>query len=157
MDGLLVSPAGLSLIKHFEGFSPKIYICPAGYPTIGYGHVVLTWQRSAYQSREISEDEATALLRADVAIAERSVGSLITAPLTQGQFDALVSFTFNLGGGALQSSTLRRKVNRKEYDAAAKEFSKWVFGGRPPRRLRGLIERRSAEAGMFSGIIYNFT
>ena len=80
-------------------------------------------------------------------MAERAVLRLITVPLSDGQFDALVSFTFNLGSGALQRSTLRRKVNRQEYEDAALEFGKWVWAG--GRRLKGLINRRKAEAALF--------
>lgn len=93
-----VTDAGLDLIKRFEGFSPTIYICPAYYPTIGYGHVVLAHEREQF-AVGITQAEATDILRKDVGIAERTVVRLISAPLTDGQFDALVSFTFNLGAG----------------------------------------------------------
>lgn len=89
-----VTEAGLNPIKRFEGFSPIIYISPDSYPTIGYGHVVLAHERFAVG---IMPAEATELLRKDVRIAERAVLRLISVPLTDGQFDALVSFTFNLG------------------------------------------------------------
>ena len=111
-----VTEEGLDLIKRFEGFSPTIYICPAGYPTIGYGHVVLTHERDQFATG-ITPAQANELLREDAAIAERAVLRLISVPLTDGQFDALVSFTFNLGAGALQRSTLRRKVNRGEHES----------------------------------------
>ena len=104
-----ITPNGLDLIKRFEGFSQTVYFCPAGYPTIGYGHVV---KDDEDFSEGIDEAEAEELLRQDTMIAERAVLRLINVPLTDGQFDALVSFTFNLGGGALQRSTLRRKINR---------------------------------------------
>lgn len=84
------------------------------------------------------------MLRRDVVSAERSVLRLITVPLTDGQFDALVSFTFNLGAGALQRSTLRQKVNRKEHGEAAAELLKWCWAG--GRKLAGLLARRKAEA-----------
>lgn len=100
-----ITEAGLNLIKRFEGFSPTIYICPAGYPTIGYGHVVLAHEQDQFAAG-IMQADATELLRKDVRIAERAVLRLISVPLTAGQFDALVSFTFNLGAGALQRSTL---------------------------------------------------
>ena len=82
-------------------------------------------------------------------IAERAVLRLISVPLTQGQFDALVSFTFNLGAGALQRSTLRRKVNREEHADVPAEFSKWVWAG--GRKMNGLIKRRKAEAELYLG------
>lgn len=143
-----VTQQGLDLIKRFEGFSPTIYICPGGYPTIGYGHVVKPHERKRFQ-HGITETEAEALLRQDVAIAERAVLRLIQVPLTDGQFDALVSFTFNLGSGALQRSTLRRKVNREEHDEVPREFMRWVWAG--GRKLRGLIRRREAEMGVYQG------
>ena len=108
-----VTDEGLALIKRFEGFSPTIYVCPGGWPTIGYGHVV-TEESASASPGGIGEDEAEELLRRDVGVAERAVLRLIAVPLTDGQFDALTSFTFNLGSGALQRSTLRRKVNREE-------------------------------------------
>jgi lysozyme len=101
-----ITEDGLALIKRFEGFSAKPYICPAGHLTIGYGHVV----RDGIQS--VTMEQAEELLAMDVGTAERSVLRLIAVPLADGQFNALVSFTFNLGGGALQRSTLRRKINR---------------------------------------------
>lgn len=135
-----VSQEGLMLIKHFEGFAPQIYRCPAGYDTIGYGHVVRAHEAFA---GGITLQAAEDLLRQDVRAAERSVLRLIRVPLTQGQFDALVSFTFNLGSGALQRSTLRRRVNREDHDAVPAELRRWVWAG--GRRLTGLIKRREAE------------
>lgn len=138
-----VTEAGLNLIKRFEGFSTTIYICPAGYPTIGYGHVVLAHEKDQFATG-ITQAEATELLRKDVRIAERAVLRLISVPLTDGQFDALVSFTFNLGAGALQRSTLRRKVNRGEHEGVPTELMKWVWSA--GKRLTGLVRRRKAEA-----------
>jgi lysozyme len=83
----------------------------------------------------------------DIRKFERAVDRLIKVPLTQGQYDSLVSFSFNLGSGALQSSTLRRKLNRSEYESAADEFPKWVFAG--GRKLKGLIRRRYAERELY--------
>ncbi|HCR85343.1 MAG TPA: muraminidase, partial [Alphaproteobacteria bacterium] len=119
-----VTQKGVELIKHFESFSSVIYICPAGYRTIGYGHVVKESEIDRFK-KPISEYEALKILEADILSSCRSVLRLINVPLTDGQFDALVSFTFNLGGGALQRSTLRRKINRYEHEEAADEFLKW--------------------------------
>ena len=138
-----VTDDGLDLIKRFEGFSPTIYICPAGCPTIGYGHVVQDQERKKFE-HGIDEGIGEELLRLDVAVAERAVLRLIRVPLADGQFDALTSFTFNLGAGALQRSTLRRKVNRKEHAHVPAEFMRWVWAG--GRKLTGLIRRRRAEA-----------
>ncbi len=137
-----ITQAGLDLIKRFEGFSHIVYICPAGYPTIGYGHVVKPQEREQFAGG-IAPEQAETLLRQDVQTAERAVLRLITVPLTDGQFDALVSFTFNLGAGALQRSTLRRKVNRGNHAAVPAEFRKWVWAG--GKKLDGLVKRREAE------------
>ena len=142
-----ITQAGLDLIRRFEGFSPMIYICPASYPTIGYGHIVKPQEREQFAGG-ITTAQAEALLRQDVQIAERAVLRLITVPLKNGQFDALVAFTFNLGAGALQRSTLRRKVNRGEHSAVPAEFRKWVWAG--GRKLEGLVRRREAESLLYS-------
>ncbi len=142
--------ADTRLIKRFESFSPKIYICPGGWPTIGYGHVVRDEERERYAGG-IDEAAAEELLRRDVGAAERAVLRLIRIPLEDGRFDALGSFTFNLGAGALQRSTLRRKVNREEHNAVPGEFWRWVWAG--GRRLKGLIRRREAEAALYGAAI----
>ena len=138
-----ITQDGLDLIKRFEGFSPTVYICPAGYPTIGYGHLVREHELDRYE-QGITEQEAEDLLQRDVQVAERAVLRLIDVPLTDGQYDALVSFTFNLGAGALQRSTLRRKVNREQHVEVPKQLMRWVWAG--GRKLKGLIRRREAEA-----------
>ena len=142
-----ITQDGLNLIKRFEGFSRTVYFCPAGYPTIGYGHVV---QDGEDFSNGIMEGEAEELLRQDAVIAERAVLRLIDVPLTDGQFDALVSFTYNLGGGALQRSTLRRKINREEHGEVPEQFMRWVWAG--GRKLKGLVRRREAEVMLYQGL-----
>jgi GH24 family phage-related lysozyme (muramidase) len=143
---------GLNLIKQFEGFSASIYICPAGYPTIGYGHVVLPGEQSRF-GLGVTQDDATELLRRDVHIAEAALLRLIYVPLSAGQFDALASFTFNLGAGALQRSTLRQKVNRSEHNDVPAELMKWVLSA--GRKLPGLVRRRWAEGGLYRGLVAN--
>ena len=142
-----ITDDGLALIKRFEGFAPEIYICPGGWPTIGYGHVVRDHERERIVD---GIDEATAenLLRCDVEVAERAVLRLIRVPLQDGRFDAFCSFAFNLGAGALQRSTLRRKVNREEHEAVPREFRRWVWVG--ARKLKGLMRRRATEAGLYA-------
>jgi GH24 family phage-related lysozyme (muramidase) len=142
-----ISKTGLDVIKRFEGFSPTVYICPAGYPTIGYGHLVKPHERERF-ARGITAEQAETLLRQDVQTAERAVLRLITVPLTDGQFDALVSFTFNLGAGALQRSTLRRRVNCGDHAAVPAEFGKWVWAG--GRKLQGLVRRRGEETSIYT-------
>lgn len=138
-----ITKNGINLIKAFEGFEPEIYLDAAGLPTIGYGHLIRKGEHKMFENG-ISEAAGEALLIKDVLAAENAVLRLINVPLTDGQFDALVSFTFNLGGGALQRSTLRRKVNREEHADVPREFLRWVWAG--GRKLKGLVRRREAEA-----------
>jgi len=139
-----ITQNGIDLIKRFEGFSRTVYFCPAGYQTIGYGHVVKPHEDF---SAGIDEAQAEELLRQDAAIAEQAVLRLINVPLTDCQFDALVSFTYNLGGGALQRSTLRRKINREEHADVPEQFMRWVWAG--GRKLKGLVRRREAEVKLY--------
>lgn len=138
-----VNAKGMALIKRFEGFSPVVYADIAGHSTIGYGHLVRPGERWG----RISEAEAEQLLRRDVAAAEQAVCALIAEPLHDNRFAALVSFTFNLGSGALQRSTLRQKINRGEHEAVPRELLRWVWAG--GRRIRGLERRRQAEAALY--------
>lgn len=137
-----ISDAGLALIKRFEGFSATPYVCPGGYLTIGYGHI-----RTAESFARISKEEGEQLLREDVRDAEGAVRRLIRAPLRQAQFDALVSFTFNLGAGALQRSSLRQVINRSQHHEVPKQLRRWVFAG--GRKLPGLLRRREAEVVLY--------
>lgn len=134
---------GINLIKKFEGFSAKVYLDSANLPTIGYGHLI----KKGEKFTTITEEQAVEILKKDLNIAERAVNRLINVPLNQYQFNALVSFTFNLGSGSLQRSTLRAKLNRGQYVQASDEFLKWVYAG--GRKLKGLIRRRKEERLMF--------
>jgi lysozyme len=142
---LVTSRIGLDLIQRFEGFSPTVYVCPAGYPTIGYGHLVRAGE--VFPDGGISRYEAERLLARDVITSELAVARLIAVPLTQSQFDALVSFTYNLGGGALQRSSLRMHLNRGCYGVVPEELLRWVWAG--GRKLPGLVKRRVAEGERF--------
>ena len=139
------SDAGIDLIKRFEGLRLAPYHDIAGYPTVGYGHL-LSREKWADLSQwaTLTEEQADALLRQDVVHFERAVARLVQVRLSPGQLDALVSFAFNLGAGALQASTLRRVLNRGKYHEAPRQLLRWVFAG--GRRLRGLVRRRKAEA-----------
>lgn len=139
-----ISEHGLALIKHYEGFSPTAYLCAGGVRTIGYGHLLRVGR---HVHEPLTQEAAHQLLAEDVKHAEKAITRLIQVPLTQGQFDALVSFTFNLGAGAFQRSGLRQKVNRAEHGQVPEEFMKWVWAG--GRRLRGLVVRRKAEAALY--------
>lgn len=135
---------GIDLIKRYEGFSPTVYMCPANYPTVGYGHVVLEHEDF---SGGLTEKEGEELLQKDLRRFERAVLRYINVELTNNEFAALVSFTFNLGPGALKLSTLRKRVNSNRRAEAADELLRWVFAG--GRKLRGLVLRREAERELF--------
>jgi len=142
-----ITDNGLKLIKDFEGFSSKIYKDSAGFPTVGHGHLILPHEKHLFQNG-INMLQAEALLKADLQVAERAVSRLIKIPLSDNQFDSLVSFTFNLGSATLQRSTLRAKVNRAEHDSVPTEFMRWVYAG--GKIIPGLIRRRRAEASLYS-------
>lgn len=136
------SKNGYEIIKKYEGLRLTAYKCPAGIWTIGYGHT-----GSVKPSDTITKARAEELLADDVAFAERAVNSVVTVDLTQGQFDALVSFAFNLGGAKLAKSTLLRKLNAGDYDGAHAEFPRWNRSG--GQILTGLTLRREEEADLF--------
>ncbi len=136
---------GLDLIKRFEGFRSQQYTDVAGFPTIGYGHRIVPPESFPPETfpRGVSESQAANLLAGDVSAAERAVGRLVKVALTQGQFDALVDFTFNLGAGRLAKSTLLRCLNAGRYDAAAEQLLLWDLAGGEVNL--GLKARREAE------------
>lgn len=133
---------GIPIIKQYEGLKLEAYLCPAGIPTIGYGHT-----RGVKLGQKISAAQAEVFLDHDYEEAEDAVNRLITVPLTDNQLGALTSFVFNLGEGRLLGSTLRRKLNNGDYKGAAAEFDKWVYSG--GKKLNGLIARRAAERKLF--------
>lgn len=139
-----INAAGLELIKSFEGFRATTYTCPGGKPTIGWGHAILPGE--SFQE-PISEMQGLSVLARDLAQAEAAVERLVTVPLTDNQFAALVSFTFNVGQGNLEKSTLLKKLNAGHYDSAAGEFGRWVKAG--GQVLEGLVRRRAAERDLF--------
>lgn len=151
---IAVPQAAIDLAKRFEGFHrvPRVdpgrahpYVCPAGYWTIGYGHLCDP------KHPPITEAEAERYLADDLAIALtatlRYCPVLATEP--EGRLAAIVDFTFNLGGGRLQTSTLRRRVNQRDWSGAATELRRWVYGG--GKVLPGLVSRRAAESAFLTG------
>lgn len=140
-----ITQQGLDLIKKWEGFERHVYLDVAGYPTIGYGHLI---KKGESWPNGITEAAAEKLLAKDVQIAERAVIRYISVPLSDSQFNALVSFTFNLGAGALQRSTLRRVLNRGNYAEVPRQLMRWVNAG--GRRVRGLVLRRKEEGSIFA-------
>lgn len=141
---------GLALIKSIEGFYSKPYKDPIGIPTIGYGFTYYLPDRRkvTMQDREISEHQASCMLQEVLKGYENDVNRLVKSKLTQNQFDALVSFTFNLGASNLASSNLLKKVNKNPNDPTiANEFAKWKYAGK--KIFAGLVRRRKAEADLY--------
>lgn len=138
----------IQLIKKFEGFSAKPYLCPAGVPTIGYGSTRDTDGKPiTMQHPPITEAQAVSLLMATLVTYEDAVNRYVKVPLNQNQFDALVDFAYNAGAKNLLTSTLLKKLNAGDYAGASKEFGKWVYGG--TKKLNGLVKRREAERQLF--------
>lgn len=135
-----LSAEGLELIKRFEGFRGQLYIDVAGFPTIGYGHRVVPPE--SFPSG-VSEPVAATILAGDVSAAELAIGRLVKVALTQGQFDALVDFCFNLGSGRLAGSTLLRVLNGGRYDDAVEQLLRWDLAAGEVNL--GLKARREAE------------
>ncbi len=149
-----LSDRGLDLIKRFEGLvdgdpdTPGLqpYPDPIGLATIGWGHLIRASERAMFADG-ITLIEAEMLLTADAADAVRAVNAAVAVPLSQGAFDALVSFTFNLGAGALRASTLLEVVNDGRHLDVPAELIRWRKAG--GRVLRGLLLRRLAEARLY--------
>jgi lysozyme len=154
-----ISAKCLHMIEHHEGVRFKPYQCPAKLWTIGVGHVLYPDQgklpmdqRGAYalrpeDNRQFSKEEVNGILRGDLDRFERGVARFCPVPLTQGMFDALVSFSFNVGLGTLQRSTLRQKLLRGDKEGAAEELLKYCMAG--GKVLRGLQKRRIDERALF--------
>lgn len=138
-----MSDAGLHHIKNFEGLRLQSYRDSAGVYTIGFGHT----GSDVTPALVITAARAEELLRRDISRFENAVGAMVRVPLKQAEFDALVSFCYNVGVGALSNSTLLRELNAGNKLRACQEFVKWIHaGGRP---LRGLLRRRLVEATLF--------
>lgn len=135
---------GLKLIKSFEGCCLKAYKDMVGVITIGYGHT----GADVSEGQIIDEDQALALLQKDLEKFENGVSKLVTCELTDNQFSALVSFSYNLGLGSLKSSTLLKCVNSGDFDQASNEFLKWDKAA--SKVSSGLLRRRTAESELFS-------
>jgi GH24 family phage-related lysozyme (muramidase) len=137
------SDVGINLIKRFEGFESEPYLCPAGKWTIGYG-----WTHGVTKdSKPITEAEATKLLADGLGSYEIGVLDCVDVDLQQCEFDALVSFAYNLGVHALRGSTLLKKLNEADYEGAADQFLRWDKAN--GKVLAGLTKRREAERELF--------
>jgi lysozyme len=139
-----MSDVGLAFLRECEGFRGRAYRDPVGVWTIGYGDTL-----DVRAGMVITPGEGEARLAKRLPQFEAFVDGLVKVPLNQGQYDALVDFTYNLGPTALQGSTLLRKLNAGDYAGAAAEFPKWCHAGRDV--LPGLVTRRARERAMFEG------
>lgn len=139
---MLLSENGKNAIKAFEGLYLTAYRCPAGVLTIGWGCT-----EGVYEGMMITLDQAEQMLDRELAKFVKAVNDLVDVPLSQNQFDALVSFSYNVGIAALQRSTLLRKLNAGDYAAVPAELARWNKGG--GKVLSGLVKRRSAEAALW--------
>jgi lysozyme len=138
-----ISQVGINLIKSFEGCVLTAYQDVAGVWTIGYGHT-----SGISQGQSITQQEADDLLRSDIESFSNGVNDLVHVPLNQYQFDALVSFSYNVGIHAFATSTLLEKLNNGDYRGASEEFDLWVHAG--GNVLQGLVNRRLAEKTLFN-------
>lgn len=137
-----VSRNGLGLIKQYEGCKLTAYLCPAGVWTIGWGRTT-----NVKRGDTCTQAQADAWLHAEYDAFERKVRALVKVPVTDNQLGALVSFAYNVGVGALGSSTLLKLLNAKDYAGAADQFARWNKSG--GRVLAGLTKRRASEAALF--------
>jgi lysozyme len=142
------SKKAIEMIKHHEGVRLDPYQCPAGLWTVGVGHLIGDGKSLPEDwNKKFTMKEVDKILADDLIRFENGINRLTSVSLTQGQFDALVSFSFNVGLGNYQASTLRAKLNRGDYEGASNEFPKWRRGG--GRVLPGLVKRRADERNLF--------
>ena len=138
-----VSQECIDLVKFFEGFEPKAYLCPANVWTIGYGRT-----KNVKEGDVVNEMQAERDLLEELEEFGEQVLNTVQVPLLQNQFDALTSWTYNLGVGNLQSSTLLKELNSRKYIAAGKEILRWNKAG--GKVLAGLTRRRESEARLWA-------
>ncbi len=141
------SSNGTSLIREFEGFMASAYLCPAKVWTIGIGTTVYPNGAKVKKGDKCTEEQALEYLRHDLKSFEKTVNDSVKVPLSQNQFDALVSLTYNIGSTAFKNSTLLKKLNAKDFTGAADQFLVWNKGG--GKVLKGLVRRREAERALF--------
>jgi GH24 family phage-related lysozyme (muramidase) len=148
-NNMSISLRGLAHIKGWEGFRANVYLDVAGLPTIGYGHLIKPHESFT----TITEAQASVLLAKDVSSAENAVNKYVKVPLTQNQFDALVSFAFNVGNGAFANSTMLKRINAGQYIEAGYEFGRWVFitVNGVKTISAGLVNRRTADYNLYRG------
>lgn len=142
LEGLSISGRGIDFIKRWEGFRATPYYCSGGVLTIGWGHT-----KTAKNYNRITKLQGEELLVGDLRVYENYVKKYVTVSLNQYQYDALVSFCFNLGGEALRTSSLKRVLNEGNYRSAANWFPRYCYAGK--KMLPGLLARRNQEKSMF--------
>ncbi len=138
-----IGSKGLEMIKHFEGLELKAYQCAAGVWTIGYGHT-----KGIQPGMVITEETANDMLVEELEEYENYINSMVKCPLSQNQFDALVSWVYNLGPANLQASTLLKVLNAGDYAGVPAQIKRWNKAG--GKVLEGLTRRRQAEADLFA-------
>ena len=142
-----INQAGLEIIKEFEGLFLTAYKDPIGIPTVGWGHTA-TVLKEDVGKKIITEHDAEDLLKLDLLEAEKAVTRLCKVPITDNQYSALVSWTFNLGQGNLASSTMLKRINQNMLETVPFEMQRWNRAG--GQKLPGLVRRRKAEADLFA-------
>lgn len=138
---------GINIIKFYEGFRPNPYLCPSKVPTIGYGTTMINNKKIDMKMPPITESYAHELLVGDVREFEDVIKKYVKVPLSQSQFDALVSFVYNIGSGNFKSSTLLRLLNLGKYEQVRTQLMRWNKSN--GKVLSGLTKRRHAEANLF--------
>lgn len=146
-DVMSTSQNGINLISSFEGCELKAYLCPAKVWTIGFGTTVYPNGVKVKKGDSYTLEQAKQFKAHDLKRFEKTVNDLVKVPLTQNQFDALVSLTYNIGTGAFEKSTLLKKLNAGDYQGAADQFTVWNKGG--GKVLQGLVNRRAKEKEVF--------
>ena len=147
IDVMSTSQNGINLISSFEGCELKAYLCPAKVWTIGFGTTVYPNGVKVKKGDSCTLDQAKQFKAHDLKNFEKAVNNLVKVQLTQNQFDALVSFTYNIGAGAFEKSTLLKKLNAGDYQGVADQFTVWNKGG--GKVLQGLVNRRAKERELF--------
>ena len=152
-----ISRHGLELLKQLEGFSSTVYLDSGGEPTIGIGHRLTRSERrsgkilldniSIQYADGLTEEQSLALLAQDLVMVNGTVGYWVLVPLKQHQFDALVSFAFNVGNEAFAQSTLLKLLNAGQYDAVPAQPRRWVMDN--GKRVPGLVNRREMEISLW--------
>lgn len=149
MNDKTISKAGLNLIKKYEGFRNHPYLCPSDIPTIGYGNTFYEdGTKVTLNDEPITKKRGEELLKLVVKDFEDAVNDFVNVEINQNQFDALVSFAYNVGTGALSRSTLLKKINKNPDDPSIEnEFKRWNKSG--GKILKGLTKRRNSEAYLY--------